>query len=313
MSWRCCSTPPGLLESGADCWRCLWPWQVLGCRALACVFCLPLPANGKPWTCPLGRPIPSPAVPALQLSGGRASPLGPPDSLPFGPCLFSIWSYVQFPTQSWMNEGIVSLINQAEEKPVVQALLFVLSPVLTTVGACWLGEPMAWNYGPNSQCLHSNWLQALPPDSLHVAPLPIAPPFPAVLVSSLASTLAYLALWPLSSSLAIIRAALAIICATLAIIPVALGLHHEPAAGGEHVPVEAGGSLEGQPLPPAREPPPAAAAARPTRQRRRCAACGVAGGKGVKLRTCARCRQIRYCGSACQSADWARHRSECAG
>ncbi|KAL4422998.1 hypothetical protein ABPG77_005478 [Micractinium sp. CCAP 211/92] len=193
-------------------------------------------------------------------SGERASPLGPPDSLPFGPCLFSIWSYVQFPTQSWMNEGIVSLINQAEEKPVVQALLFVVSPVLSTV----------------------------------------------VLVCSLASTLAYLALWPLSSSLAIIRAALAIIRA-------ALGLHHEPAAGGEHVPVEAGGSLEVQPLPPATEPPPAAAAARPTRQRRRCAACGVAGGKGVKLRTCARCRQIRYCGPACQAADWARHRSECSG
>ena len=60
-----------------------------------------------------------------------------------------------------------------------------------------------------------------------------------------------------------------------------------------------------------RTPPPEAAAATPAQQRRQCAACGAAAGKGVKLRKCARCRQVRYCSPACQAADWARHRAEC--
>ena len=42
-----------------------------------------------------------------------------------------------------------------------------------------------------------------------------------------------------------------------------------------------------------------------------CRACKVQGGGNVKLRKCAKCRQIRYCSVHCQKKDWYKHKRPC--
>jgi hypothetical protein len=43
-----------------------------------------------------------------------------------------------------------------------------------------------------------------------------------------------------------------------------------------------------------------------------CAACGAAKASGgAKLRKCAGCRAVHYCGAACQTAHWRQHRAAC--
>ena len=43
-----------------------------------------------------------------------------------------------------------------------------------------------------------------------------------------------------------------------------------------------------------------------------CAGCWAPQGKGPAMKSCARCMGPRYCGAACQAADWtARHKAEC--
>ena len=46
------------------------------------------------------------------------------------------------------------------------------------------------------------------------------------------------------------------------------------------------------------------------RRAEKCKGCGKRG-DGVKLKRCAACFQVAYCGSACQLADWVQHKIEC--
>lgn len=43
-----------------------------------------------------------------------------------------------------------------------------------------------------------------------------------------------------------------------------------------------------------------------------CERCRVREGGRVTLHACSRCRRVRYCGRACQAADWRAHKASCA-
>ncbi len=42
-----------------------------------------------------------------------------------------------------------------------------------------------------------------------------------------------------------------------------------------------------------------------------CAGCETVVDSGAGLKCCSRCRMTRYCGTACQKRDWARHKGVC--
>lgn len=85
-------------------------------------------------------------------------------------------------------------------------------------------------------------------------------------------------------------------------------IQEEPVAAAAPPPAAEEASLEGVAAPPApsSQPPP------PSRPHRRCAACGATeGSQGHRVRKCSACRQVYYCSTECQHADWPAHKKLC--